>query len=104
MFILKGNILIQEKYKKRLIDIIVNHFPEVTIYLFGSQAQNNTTQSSDIDIALDNNTPIENSLLNALRYEIDESTIPFFVDIIDLRSISADFYNHIKKDLCVWKK
>lgn len=56
----------------------------VTIYLFGSWARNEEKRTSAIDIALqsDEDKPIK--IMVELRENIEESMLPYHVDIVDL--------------------
>lgn len=85
-----------------LIRIIKKHLPMVKIYLFGSRARGDNSPSSDIDIALDVGRKIDLYELSLIKEEIEESTIPFTVDFIDLYNISEDFKKNILKDGKLW--
>jgi len=62
---------------------IINVLPEAKIYLFGSRATEKASPFSDIDIAVESIEPIDGKL-SEIRYTIEESTIPFKVDLVDL--------------------
>ena len=94
----------KEQDKKTLIEIISQHLPSAQIFLFGSRARKDNTPQSDIDIAIDNKNKIEFFILSTIKETIDESTIPFTVDVIDLNNISEEFKNQILKDGIIWKK
>ena len=74
----------------------------VKIYLFGSRARGDNSPSSDIDIALDVGRKIDLYELSLINEEIEESTIPFTVDVIDLYNVSEDFKKNILKDGKLW--
>jgi uncharacterized protein len=93
---------IREQDKHSLIKIILSHLPNATIYLFGSRARQENTATSDIDLALDNGTKIDRFILSIIKESIEESHIPFMVDVVDFNSISADFRDQILKDKIVW--
>ena len=59
---------------------------------------------SDIDIALDNKSKIDILVLSEIKESIEESTIPFTVDVVDLHDISQDLKKQILKDRVTWKK
>lgn len=55
---------------------------KVKVYLFGSRARGDFSSRSDIDLAFD----IEDEInLSQIRYIIEESNLPYKVDIVDLR-------------------
>ncbi len=60
-------------------------------------------EGADADIALDNGTPIEHLTLANIKFDIEESTIPLFVDVVDVQTVSKDFLDEIKKDWIEWK-
>ena len=79
--------------------IILAHYPHLeAIYLFGSYAQAQNTDHSDIDIALlfpaPNSKLIGSLVLSELRFELeDKLKIP--VDLINLRQVSTVFQKEI---------
>lgn len=93
---------VTEKDRQVLIRIITKYLPKTKIYLFGSRAREDHALESDIDIALDNNNKIESSILSSIREGVEESTIPFTVDIIDLNNVSNDFKKQILKNGKSW--
>jgi len=56
---------------------------EVEVYLFGSRARGNSSRFSDIDIGFLSSRDISDEL-SILRELLDESNIPYKVDIVDL--------------------
>ena len=96
--------MVQEKHKELLIKIIVSYEPHCAIYLFGSRAQGRARAGSDIDLALDAGKKIDWRVLNNIRDDIEESVIPFFVDVVDLHNVDDAFRKEIEKDLIAWNK
>ena len=90
-------------YKKTLIKIITKHVPQGTIYLFGSRAAQTAQKTSDIDIAIDAGKIIQTIALSNIKEEVEESTIPFFVDIVDFHAVDNDMQNQITKYGVIWK-
>ncbi len=82
--------------------LITKYLPQANIYLFGSRARKDNTPQSDIDIAIENKTKIDSSILSNIREEIEESTIPFTVDIVDLNDVSKELREQILKDKIQW--
>lgn len=55
---------------------------KVKVYLFGSRARGDFSDRSDIDLAFE----IEDDTdLSEIRYIIEESNLPYKVDVVDLR-------------------
>lgn len=92
----------KDKDQHIIMDIIKKYLPTVRIYLFGSRARGDYAAESDIDIALDAGKKIDQYKLGQIKEEIEESTIPFTVDVVDLYNISEDFKKNILKDGKLW--
>lgn len=88
--------------KRMLINIITKRLPGVKIYLFGSRARGDFRPTSDIDVALDMGKKIDEAVVRAIKEAVEESSIPFTVDIVDMYAVSEDFKKHIMKDRKLW--
>ncbi|WP_444685425.1 nucleotidyltransferase family protein [Alkalicoccus luteus] len=75
----------------------------VRVYLFGSWARKQEKHSSDIDIAVESVDPISPAVWNSLLDEIEESAIPYKVDVVDLDTTNAVFKERVKKEGVIWK-
>lgn len=65
-------------------------------YLFGSRAKGTNKVASDIDLAVKGNIPKDE--LSALWAAFEESTLPFFVDVISYKSIqNQELKEHIDR-------
>lgn len=72
---------------------ISNHFnfDDVTVILFGSYAKGTARQSSDIDLALKSDTPLNASKWQELESELEDSDFPKKVDVIDYQRVTQEF-------------
>lgn len=95
--------MVNERYKKKLIEIIKKYLPDCKIYLYGSRARGDFSQGSDIDLCIDAGKKIDFRILGDMKEEIEESTIPLFVDVVDYHEISEEFKNNIMKDAILWQ-
>jgi predicted nucleotidyltransferase len=95
---------IKARYKQTLITTIEKHLPQAKIYLYGSRARKTHQEGADVDIAIDNGKQIDDRLISLIKEELEESTMPLLVDIIDTHSVDDRFLSAIKKDWVVWKK
>ena len=68
---------------KELKTFLRDTFPDTKIFLFGSRARGDASSHSDIDIAIKAEVSIGEKLAE-VRFAIEESQIPWKVDIIDL--------------------
>jgi len=90
------------KYKNLLLKIIKQELPDCHIILFGSRARRTNHPGSDIDIALDTNGRIDIRAIGRIKEVIDESNIPFFVDVVDLHAVSPAMREEIMKEGVLW--
>jgi predicted nucleotidyltransferase len=98
---------IYEDSLKMLIKIIESVIKEkgVTVYLFGSRATGKATSTSDIDIGivLKKNMGSDKKIA-LLREKIENSNIPYKVDVVDLSQVSESFRKQILKEgKILWK-
>lgn len=61
------------------------------MYLFGSWASGTERRASDIDLAIDAPAPLPATLLASLREAIEESHVPYRVDVVDLAEVDPSF-------------
>ena len=68
------------------------------LLLFGSRAKDRARQFSDIDIAIDSKGPITLTQLLHISGELDDSNLPYKVDIVDLSKVTGSFRDNIIKE------
>jgi predicted nucleotidyltransferase len=90
-------------YKDELVALVCKHMPSGKIYLFGSRARGTHGPMSDVDIAIDAGKPIDPLLMSLIKEDIEESTVPFFVDVLDFQRLDADMQKTILDEGIVWK-
>lgn len=72
--------------------ILARHLsPEVRIGVFGSRASGRPKPWSDLDLVLDGPAPVPLATIAALAEAFDESGLPWKVDLVDRRAVSASF-------------
>ncbi|MFQ5844529.1 MAG: nucleotidyltransferase family protein [Planctomycetota bacterium] len=74
----------------------------VRVYLFGSHATGGTHDGSDVDLAVDPGGPLPRGTLSRLREALDQSTIPFRVDVLDLRDADATLRDRVLEEGVEW--
>lgn len=87
---------------RQVIMAEIGDYP-VKVYLFGSWARGEERISSDIDIALDGSDGIPLEILTRLREAMEESTIPYRVDVVDLAEAAKVLVTKVRKEGIVWK-
>ena len=92
-----------DRYKKTLLEIIHKRLPDCKVYLFGSRARNTHQSGADIDLALDNSSPIDLRIILRIHGDIEDTTIPLSVDLVDLQTASDILKNEIKEEGILWQ-
>ncbi len=72
------------------------------LYLFGSQATKRAGRASDIDVGILPIAPLPRGLLSEIREELEESHIPYPVDLVDLSRTSPEFLQHVREEGLIW--
>lgn len=72
-------------------------------YLFGSWARQEEKHSSDIDIVIESQSLISPFKWNKLIEQIEESTIPYKVDVVDLHDAKEALVQQVKEEEILWK-
>lgn len=94
-----------QRYLGMLKELIVNYtqnYP-VKVLLFGSHAKDMAHRYSDIDIAIFSATVLPSDFITQLKEKIEESTIPYHVDVIDLSQTDEKFRDKVLKEGIIWK-
>ncbi len=73
------------------------------VYLFGSYARGTPRQWSDIDVAVDPLEPLPLGLQSEIRESLEESSIPFEIDLVDMRDVSPTMRRAIEKEGVAWR-
>ena len=80
-------------------DILRKHLPAgVRVWVFGSRANWNTKDSSDLDLALQGDNALSHKLLGVLQDAFEDSPLPYTVDVVDLRRISESFRRIVESE------
>lgn len=94
---------VKERYKDELVAIITKYLPDAKIYLYGSRARGTHRNGSDIDLAVDTGAKVDWKMMMKIEDEIDESTIPLFVDVIDIHDVGKKFLEEIRSEWIIWR-
>lgn len=74
----------------------------VQVYLFGSWAKQKNRHTSDIDIAIWSETNLLEKDIMGLRFHLEESSIPYRVDVVDLTKAEPEFLKKVKEEGLLW--
>jgi len=74
-----------------------------SFYLFGSRATGTNNPVSDFDIAIETADDISGELSLA-REHLEESNIPYIVDLVDLQATSSEFASKVQQEgFVLWR-
>ena len=74
--------------------------PQVRIYLYGSRAHGDNRWNSDYDLWIDGE--ISSRILSELIEKIDESFVPFRVEIVATPQLTGRFGERVKQEARPW--
>ena len=76
---------------------------DAAVWLFGSCARGEARQHSDIDIAILPRDELPPGFFGELDADIEESTIPYDVDLVDLRRADAALVDEVRREGVKWR-
>jgi uncharacterized protein len=76
---------------------------DAAVWLFGSCARGKPRQHSDIDIAILPRDDLPSGFFAELAADIDESTIPYDVDLVDLRHAGPELVDEVRCEGVRWR-
>ena len=83
-----------------IIKSILEPFSDVyEFYFYGSRVKGNFGKVSDLDILIKGKTEMPIDVLNNIKNQFDESSLPYIVNFSDYNKIDDRFYQSIKNDL-----
>ena len=90
-----------EELRRMVLAALGEHSAEV--WLFGSCARGDVLQHSDIDIAILPHDELPAGFFSDLAERAEESSIPYDVDIVDLRSAARSLVDEVRREGVKWK-
>jgi predicted nucleotidyltransferase len=91
-----------EELRRMVLDALGGHDAEV--WLFGSCARDKVRNASDIDIGILPRGPLPRGFFGNLDADIEESTIPYHVDLVDLRDMDPAWLDRIRREGVNWRE
>ena len=88
---------------QQLLSLLAVHVPHMQVWAFGSRVKGTARPSSDLDLVFFADEAGK-PLLGHLREALEESLLPFAVDILVWNDISADFQAHIQSQFIELQK
>jgi|SRR6516165_1319182 predicted nucleotidyltransferase len=90
-----------EELRRMVLAALGEHDAEV--WLFGSCARGEVLQHSDIDIAILPRDDLPSGFFSDLAESAEESSIPYDVDIVDLRDAAPTLIDEVRREGVKWK-
>jgi uncharacterized protein len=87
--------------RRMVSDALGKHDAEV--WLFGSCARGDVMQHSDIDIAILPQSDLPPGFFSKLAEDIEDSSVPYEVDLVDLRNAAATLVDEVRRERVKWK-
>ena len=103
---MKPKTTVYESSLELLKSIIKDAFngEHVTVILFGSRAREDYLQTSDLDIGILPGKDMNKDKITWFRERIENSNIPYKVDVVDLSQASEEFTGKVfKEGQVIWK-
>jgi len=103
---MKSKSTVYESSLELLKGIIKDVFEgeNVKVVLFGSRARGDYFETSDIDIGILPRKEINRGKIALLREKIENSNIPYKVDVVDLSQASKVFTDKVLEEgVIIWK-
>ncbi|HTT78834.1 MAG TPA: nucleotidyltransferase domain-containing protein [Stellaceae bacterium] len=73
------------------------------VWLFGSCARGEVLRHSDIDVAILPRDELPPGFFSELIEQIEESSIPYDVDVVDLRQAAPALVDEVRREGVQWK-
>ncbi len=97
---MKRTIDITSEQRKTLLALLARHLPDTTVWVYGSRVQWTARPQSDLDMVVFA-SPSQNDRVSALREALEESNLPFRVDLFVWDNIPEQFHKHIEAEYAV---
>jgi uncharacterized protein len=90
-----------EELRRMVLTALRDH--DAAVWLFGSCARDAARQHSDIDIAILPRDELPSGFFGELEADIEESTIPYDVDLVDLRQADPGLVDEVRREGVKWR-
>ena len=94
------SINITSAQHRELMGMLNKFLPNVEVWAFGSRVKGNFRPDSDLDLVVFS-SPDSSSSVYALKEALDESSLPFSVDVLVWDEISESFRKNILEKYAV---
>ena len=91
------------KITKKIILSLIDK-EKISVFLYGSRAANNAKHDSDIDVGLWSSVKIDNTLIRQINDAIEESIVPYHIDITDFTKVNSKFKKIATEKIIIWNR
>lgn len=88
---------VKDEYLKELKDIFTKYCPKAEIWAYGSRVKNDCHSGSDLDLVVKSFNE-DGKFVYELKDLLNDSDIPFLMDIQDFEKLPKYFQDEIKKE------
>ena len=91
-----------DSIEKKIKNIILNNIEdcnEYRLFIFGSRASTQSRKYSDYDIGIEGKKAIPFAVLAKIKTALDDSDLPYKVDVVDFFTVSNNFRNQALKNI-----
>lgn len=88
---------VKDEYLKELKDIFTKYCQKAEIWAYGSRVKNDCHSGSDLDLVVKSFNE-DNKFVYELKDLLNNSDIPFLIDIQDFEKLPKSFQDEIKKE------
>ena len=94
----------EAKYLEIIKQILFKHVDQRScrVFLFGSRASGTHERHSDVDIGIEGQSEIDSINLTRIKSEIEDSIVPYRVDVVDFYAADQAFKDIALKDIIPW--
>jgi predicted nucleotidyltransferase len=93
---LAGQIAVSAEQLRVLLQQIAVYIPASTVWAFGSRIKGTCLPASDLDLAVHCNKESARNILPKLAHILEESDLPFKVQLLDFNRLPANMQDNIK--------
>lgn len=72
------------------------------VFLFGSRVRGDVHDASDVDVAILPRRVLPLGTLSRIREALEDSTLPFTVDLVDLSDVDPAFRTRVEREGVPW--
>ena len=94
---MKRSMDVEPKHLKVLLGLLQNHLPGVAVWAFGSRVKWTSRPDSDLDLVVFAK-PEQSHQVHALKEALEESSLPFRVDVLIWDAVSEAFHDNIRRE------